>query len=97
MLVTNICSFSYNLFNMLLFQGLKMSGVCGKELKIISFQTYILLISAKLAKDVLLAPARSTCGGFMTIRFFSPVIISGFFSRIMSNTRVNNCKKKSIL
>lgn len=54
--------------------------------------TYILLISAKFANEVLLAPARSTCGGLITIFFFSPVAISGFFSRIMSNTRVSNCK-----
>ena len=52
----------------------------------------ILQISEKLAKAVFLAPALLTCGGFMTSFFFSPVIIAGFLSRIMSNTRRSSYK-----
>ena len=55
------------------------------------FSTYILQISVKFANDVFFVPILTTCGGFMTNFFFSPVTISGFLARIMSNTRVNNC------
>ena len=53
-------------------------------------QTYILQISVKLAKDVFFVPILTTWGGFMTNFFFSPVTISGFLARIMSNTLFNN-------
>ena len=63
------------------------------ELSILS--TYILQISVKLANDVFFVPILTTCGGFMTNFFFSPVTISGFLARIMSNTLVNNCADKN--
>ena len=44
----------------------------------------------KLAKDVFFVPILTTWGGFMTNFFFSPVTISGFLARIMSNTLLNN-------
>ena len=53
--------------------------------------TYILQMSVKLANDVFFVPILTTCGGFITNFFFSPVTISGFLARIMSNTLVNNC------
>ena len=57
--------------------------------------TYILQMSVKLANDVFLVPILTTCGGFITNFFFSPVTISGFLARIMSNTLVNNCMSKT--
>jgi len=53
--------------------------------------TYILHISAKFENEDFFVPTRITCGGFITNRFFSPATMSGFFSRIMSNTLFNNC------
>ncbi len=58
--------------------------------------THILQISAKLEKEVFLVPTRITCGGFITKRFFSPATISGFFSRMMSNTRFSSCDKRCV-
>lgn len=57
--------------------------------------THSLQISAKLAKDVFLVPTLNTWGGLMTKRFLSPAIISGFFSRMMSNTRDSSCDTTS--
>lgn len=48
-------------------------------------------MSVKFANDVFFVPILTTCGGFMTNFFFSPVTISGFLARIMSNTLVNSC------
>ena len=62
-----------------------------------NFSTYILQISVKFANDVFFVPILTTCGGFMTNFFFSPVTISGFLARIMSNTLVNNCGHKKKL
>ena len=58
---------------------------------------YSLQMSAKLAKDVFLVPTLNTWGGLMTKRFLSPAIISGFFSRMMSNTRDSSCDNTSKL
>lgn len=57
------------------------------------YNTYNLQISAKLANDVFLVPTRKTWGGRITNFFFSPAIMSGFFSRMMSKTRVSNWEK----
>ena len=59
--------------------------------------SYSLQMSAKLAKDVFLVPTLNTWGGLMTKRFLSPAIISGFFSRMMSNTRDSSCDNTSKL
>lgn len=59
--------------------------------------TYNLQISVKLTKDVFLVPTLTTCGGFMTNFLFSPATISGFFSRMMLNTLLSNCKNKQII
>lgn len=53
--------------------------------------TYILQMSVKFANDVFFVPILTTWGGFITNFFFSPVTISGFLARIISNTLVNNC------
>lgn len=55
-------------------------------------ETYSLQISVKLTNEVFLVPTLTTWGGFMTNFLFSPATISGFFSRIMLNTRFSNCK-----
>lgn len=52
--------------------------------------TYVLHISVKFAKDVFFVPIRTTCGGRMTNFCFLPATISGFFSRIISNTLVKS-------
>lgn len=52
--------------------------------------TYVLHISVKLANDVFLVPIRTTCGGRMTNFCFLPATISGFFSRIISNTLIKS-------
>ena len=57
-----------------------------------SVYAYSLQMSVKLTKPVFLAPRRTTWGGFMVNRFFSPAAMSGLFCPMRENTRVSSCK-----
>ena len=47
-------------------------------------------ISVKFAKDVFFVPMRTTWGGLMTNFCFLPATMSGFLSRMISNTRLRS-------
>lgn len=61
-----------------------------KSNKCLGCRCNVLHISVKLAKDVFFVPIRTTWGGRITNFCFFPATMSGFLSRMMSNTRVSN-------